>query len=434
MPEPPATQSDVAAVRAEVRALVDTARLAAEAFGRPDLAAAQQLALQRLDRPETLIAVIGEFKQGKSSLVNALLNEPLAPVDDDLATAVLTLFRYAESPGATLLRRSGDEDVRERVALDEVERFISEQSNRDNAASIERVEIAVPNEFLATGAVIVDTPGFGGLAPGYGGMTLAYLRAVDAVVFVSDASSPLSRPELECLARAIDACPAVIVALTKTDLYPQWRQIEADDTATLARAGVDVPVLAISSALMEYGRKSGDRSLEAESGIPTLRDMIETLVVDAARSNASHRALAESLETLDQLRSAAVAELAALEDPATAEGLARELERQQSQLDRLRGPGLQMVASALPTASLMWSATPTTASARLSGRSRAKLNRRSKRAVIRASGGRSSRPRFANASEGRRIACCPTSTRAGLKYRGGSSPSSRMRRASPCPS
>ena len=31
--------------------------------------------------------------------------------------------------------------------------------------------------------------------------------------------------------------------------------------------------------------------------------------------------------------------LAALEDPATAEGLARELERQQAQLDRLRGPG-----------------------------------------------------------------------------------------------
>ena len=39
--------------------------------------------------------VVGEFKQGKSSLVNAMLNAPVCPVDDDVATSVPTLVRYA---------------------------------------------------------------------------------------------------------------------------------------------------------------------------------------------------------------------------------------------------------------------------------------------------------------------------------------------------
>ena len=57
----------------------------------------------RLRRPATVVCVVGEFKQGKSSLVNALLGQAVCPVDDDLATSAITLVRYAAeaSAGAT---------------------------------------------------------------------------------------------------------------------------------------------------------------------------------------------------------------------------------------------------------------------------------------------------------------------------------------------
>ena len=297
------------------------------------------MALERLDRPETLIAVIGEFKQGKSSLVNALLGEEAAPVDDDLSTAALTLFRYGPEPRAAVVRRSDEGEVREDISAEGYRAYSTEQHNRDNVLGVERVEVQLPNEFLASGAVLVDTPGAGGIAPGYGGMTLAYLRSVDAVIFVSDASAPLSRPEIEFLARAAQACPAVVMALTKNDLYPAWREMEAVDKATLEAAGIDVPVLPVSSELMAYGRTTANASIQAQSGVPALADVLTSLVVDASRMHACRRGLDETLATIAQLRAVAAIELAALEDPAGMDARIRELETSKARLEYLRGPG-----------------------------------------------------------------------------------------------
>src|SRR2546421_10688424 len=63
---------------------------------RADLAELAAAAVVRSTSDTVILAVLGEFKQGKSSLVNGLLGEQVAPVDDDLATALPTIFRYGE--------------------------------------------------------------------------------------------------------------------------------------------------------------------------------------------------------------------------------------------------------------------------------------------------------------------------------------------------
>src|ERR1700759_5796543 len=85
---------------------VELAVKAATAYQRPDLAARARQALQRLQNPRVRVLVVGEFKQGKSMLVNALLNAPICPIDDDISTSVPTVVRYAESPSVTLVRRA----------------------------------------------------------------------------------------------------------------------------------------------------------------------------------------------------------------------------------------------------------------------------------------------------------------------------------------
>ena len=47
------------------------------------------------------MAIVGEFKRGKSTMVNALLQTAVCPVDADEVTVVPTLVRYGETPGAT---------------------------------------------------------------------------------------------------------------------------------------------------------------------------------------------------------------------------------------------------------------------------------------------------------------------------------------------
>ena len=56
--------------------------------GRADLVDRTTAAAARLRRPSTIVCVVGEFKQGKSSLVNGLLGQAVCPVDDDLARPV----------------------------------------------------------------------------------------------------------------------------------------------------------------------------------------------------------------------------------------------------------------------------------------------------------------------------------------------------------
>src|SRR5690606_24260135 len=88
---------------ARASSVVDLGLQACEAYGRGDLASRLAAAKRRLADPAVHIVVAGEFKQGKSSLVNALLGANVCPVDDDVATAVPTYVRYGQQPRAELL-------------------------------------------------------------------------------------------------------------------------------------------------------------------------------------------------------------------------------------------------------------------------------------------------------------------------------------------
>src|SRR5262245_13349464 len=83
--------------------LVDLCLKACEAFGRGDLAARMSTVRRGLADPSVHIVVAGEFKQGKSSLVNGLVGATVCPVDDDVATALPTYVRHGDTAQAYLL-------------------------------------------------------------------------------------------------------------------------------------------------------------------------------------------------------------------------------------------------------------------------------------------------------------------------------------------
>src|SRR5919107_5986632 len=78
---------------AKAVAVVDLGLRACEAYDRPDAAARLTAARRALADPVLHVVVAGEFKQGKSSLVNALVGAAVCPVDDDVATALPTYVR-----------------------------------------------------------------------------------------------------------------------------------------------------------------------------------------------------------------------------------------------------------------------------------------------------------------------------------------------------
>ena len=293
--------------------------------GRDDLAARLDQVAERVARSETVVCVVGEFKKGKSALINALLGSPVCPVDDDLATMTVTVVRYADEPTAFVRRRDAGELVVEAIPPDEVGRWVAEGDDDDRPRGVEVVEVGLPNAFLERGIALVDTPGVGGLNAAHAAATLAFLPSADALVFVTDASAELSGPELAFLASARNAGPPILIAVTKMDIYPQWRRIVAIDQGHLRAMSVAEEPFALSSVLRAAGRELGDRSLEAESGFAPFAEALVEDAVGRARAAAQSMAVAQLTHALDQMREPLAAERTALERPEAAEQLARDL-------------------------------------------------------------------------------------------------------------
>ena len=324
---------------ASVAALAREAGAIAAATGREDLAAHLEAVAIRAARTDTVVCVVGEFKKGKSALINALLDTPVCPVDDDFATMAVTVVTYAESPGASVRRREDGKLVIEAIGANEIGDWVAEPVDAERRRTVELVEVGLPDPFLERGVTLVDTPGVGGLNAGHAAATLAFLPSADALVFVTDASAELSGPELEFLASAMKAGPPILVAVTKVDMYPEWRRIVAIDETHLRSVGLAEAPYGLSSVLRSNGHGPPDPALERESGIPVFAEAIVGDIVGRARSAAVVTAAAGLRPALDQLREPLAAELTALEDPDAGERLAVELREVRARLANLTGGG-----------------------------------------------------------------------------------------------
>jgi Dynamin family len=320
------------AAKAEPIAAVDLALGALTKYERPDLEARLRQARDRLLADHVRVLVAGEFKKGKSMLVNGLVGAPVCPVLDDLSTAVPTVIRYAEAPTVTLVRvRDGGENVTERttVPLDDIARYATEQGNPGNRERLNQLEIGLPRAVLAGGLVLVDTPGVGGLSSVQAAATAATLPAADAVLLVSDASQEYTAPELEFLRQAIAVCPNVACVLTKTDMYPEWRTIAELDRGHLRRAGIEAPLFTVSSTMRWHALLAQNdelrTELSADSGYAPLVSYLRKDVIGKADELARRSTVHDVVAVTDQIAASLRTEQAAQENPESVQQVIREL-------------------------------------------------------------------------------------------------------------
>ncbi|HTH05609.1 MAG TPA: dynamin family protein, partial [Ilumatobacteraceae bacterium] len=192
--------SEVEAPASGMTALVHSLSEFAAETGRPDLAQRLEDTHARLLDPDVRVIVVGEFKQGKSKLINALVNAPACPVDDDIATSVPTSVGYGEEPSAWIMTRNEDSSKpgtaleRQQVPLEDLSDYVSERGNPGNERRIVSAEVLVPREILKGGLKLVDSPGVGGLDSSNALATLSALSSAHAVLLVSDASQEYTEP------------------------------------------------------------------------------------------------------------------------------------------------------------------------------------------------------------------------------------------------
>lgn len=343
--DPTATAGDDTATTAIEKANAELATLVARAsslagsLGRADLVGRLSQTTSRLSDPTVRVIIVGQFKQGKSKLVNALVNAPACPVDDDIATSVPTSVSFAEEPAAFALVRSengaGEGIDRMPIPLDSLADFVSERGNPDNERDIVGAEVMLPRELLRGGLRLVDSPGVGGIESTRSVSTLAALSTAHAVLLVSDASQEYTEPEVQFLKHALRVSPNVAAVLSKTDIYPQWRQIEQIDRSHLGDVG-RIPMFAVSSDLRMLAAQEQDRELNEESGFPALVAHLRRDVLGRAEIVHQRGAVHDLVSVVDQLGMAIKTELNALLNPQDTPQMLADLEAAKARADEFR--------------------------------------------------------------------------------------------------
>jgi replication fork clamp-binding protein CrfC len=322
--------------------LIDHTNAIAELNDRNDLAQRLARARERIIDPHIRVVIAGQLKQGKSQLLNSLLNLPVARVGDDEATVVITVVSYGDPPSARLVVATGPNG--EPAAIDiPVDDINTDLRRAPQAGSREvlRVEIGAPSPLLQGGLAFVDTPGVGGHGQPHLSATLGLLPDADALIMVSDTSQELTEPEMWFIRQAHQICPVAVVVATKTDLYPHWRDIVKTNAEHLQRAGVPMPILPVSSLLRSHAVTLNDKELNEESNFPAIVKFLSEKVLSRETDRVRDEILAEIRSAAEHLTMSVGSELAVVNDPGLRDRLADDLERRKREaLDALEQTAL----------------------------------------------------------------------------------------------
>lgn len=169
----------------------------------------------RLEQGKVNLAVLGQMKRGKSSLLNALLGDNLLPTGILPLTSVVTEISYGEHTSAAILYHSG---ILWDIPLADISQYVTEAGNPGNRKGVKRLFLRCPSPLLHTGLVLVDTPGSGSTYSHNTAATHEYLDKVDAAIVVFSVDPPITEAEAEFVKLLQASVPSLVFVLNKTDL------------------------------------------------------------------------------------------------------------------------------------------------------------------------------------------------------------------------
>ena len=199
-----------------------------ETYGKKSIVSEIDKAITTTEDSATVL-FCGEFKRGKSSLVNAIIGTELCPTDIGIATSVVTTIKYGAVKKAVRyygnLLENADSLKSEEIEWEDIVKYtMGDVLEIDNTIL---VELSYPSPFLKNGITIIDTPGIGGLDPRHAILTHMALPKADVIVFVTDAGEPLTQSELEFYESKVLSCgKRNVVLVNKSDI------LTADTLAT----------------------------------------------------------------------------------------------------------------------------------------------------------------------------------------------------------
>ena len=161
------------------------------------------------------IVILGQFKAGKSSLINNIVGEDILSIGVIPVTSIVTRLQYDEEKKA-LVRFLNNTSVE--ISLSELEQFITESKNPKNYKNVELVDVFLPQLNRLKNIRIIDTPGIGSFFKNNSDTTFDWLPEIGLALLTISVERPLSEEDIMLLKSVIRYAASVKIILTKTDL------------------------------------------------------------------------------------------------------------------------------------------------------------------------------------------------------------------------
>ncbi len=317
--------------------LIDRAEAECAEAQRTDLGNRLRQIRSRVLDPAQLVLVVGEPEQGKSELINSLVNAPVCATGENVSTAVPTVVRHSSEPSAQLVEQETTQSAvggdRLPVPVDQLHDELDRAVR--NGRSVSRTEVGLPRALLENGLALMDTPAVGGAVSSLGAITEAAVAEADALLMVSDTTQELTTNELNFLRRVTAMCPNIALVQPKADFVPDWRRIVELNRKHLANAGIAGKIFPVSSKIRARAMREKNQDLNAESGFPPLLDYLRKEMA-SAHEQLTRKLVAHNVtEAIDQITNSLREELNN-QSPRTATETLLELEAAQRRAEDLK--------------------------------------------------------------------------------------------------
>lgn len=222
------------------------------------------------------LAVLGQFKRGKSSLMNSIVGREFLPVGVLPLTSAITVLRFGASERLLIQRQRWS--MLQEVPIGQLADYVTERGNPGNREQVEAAYLELPLMLLRRGVEFVDTPGVGSSVAANTATTYNYLPQCDAALFVTSADAPLNTVELGFLKEVQCHAAKMFFVVNKIDLL---NEAERDEVLAFVRkalrehAGIENPRVFPFSALEGLrAKQAGNEALLSRSGLVGLESAL----------------------------------------------------------------------------------------------------------------------------------------------------------------
>jgi GTPase Era involved in 16S rRNA processing len=226
------------------------------------------------------LVVVGQFKRGKTSLINALLGADILPVAVVPLTSIVTILTYGEALRIKVFFNDGR--VTE-IKPESLVEYVTEKGNPKNIKDVREVIVTYPSQYLKDGVRLIDTPGVGSIYQHNTDVAYQYLPKSDAALFLLSVDQPLSKAELDFLYDVKEYSNKTFFLLNKADylLDSDLAEVLEFSQNTLKDVmGHDVKVFPISAKLALEGKSLNSEEVLLKSRIPYFSDMLNRFLIE----------------------------------------------------------------------------------------------------------------------------------------------------------